>query len=268
MKETIAIVVRHGYLVLFVWVLLEQFGLPLPSLPMLLAAGALAGAGQLSLQTALLLAGVAALISDLFWYAFGRWRGKTVLRWICKISIEPDSCVRRTENVYARYGEKSLLAAKFVPGFGTVATPLAGISRMPIHRFVFFDGLGIMIWTACYIGLGYAFADQLENIARYSLHFGEFLIIVIAAALLAYIAYKYIQRRRLLRELNFARISPNELMRMMNAGEQVQIVDLRHLLDFELDPFTVPGAIHVDPNSVDSIVRDMASDADVILYCN
>jgi membrane protein DedA with SNARE-associated domain len=267
MHQTIAILVHHGYLVLFAWVLLEQLGMPVPSLPMLLAAGALAGSGQLGLGRALLVAVFAALISDAFWFSFGRRRGTAVLRWICRITLEPDSCVRRTEDVYTRHGANSLLAAKFVPGLGAVAAPLAGASGMPWYRFLFFDGLGVLIWSSSYIGLGYVFTDQLEDIARYALRLGEFLIVLLAGVLAGYIGFKYIQRRRFLRELSIARVTPVELKRMLDAGERVQIVDLRHLIDVESAPLALPGAIHFDPQQIDGIVSRLSIDQDVILYC-
>jgi len=267
MHKWVAILIDHGYLVLFLWVLLEQLGLPVPSFPILLAAGALAGSGRLTLRTALLVAVLPALISDTFWFFFGRQRGKAVLRWICRISLEPDSCVRRTEDVFIRQGAKSLLVAKFIPGFGTVASPLAGVSLMPLHRFALFDALGIVIWTGCYIGLGYVFTDQLEDIAGYALRLGEFLFVILVGILMAYVGYKYVQRRKLLHELRIARISPETLKRMLEAGDPVQIVDLRHSLDFNVDPFKLPGAIHFAPNEIDKLVSEIARDRDVILYC-
>ena len=267
MEETIAILIHHGYLVLFVWVLLEQLGLPVPSLPILLAAGALAGSGQLALKTTLLVAVLAALISDAFWFSFGRRRGITVLRWVCRISLEPDSCVRRTEDAYIRHGAKSLLAAKFIPGFGAVAPPLAGVFRMPLHRFVLLDGFGVLIWASCYIGLGYVLTYQLEEIAGYALRLGEFLWVVLAGVLASYVGFKYFQRKRLLRELRIASVTPAELQRMLEAGKPVQIVDLRHSLDFEADPLSLPGAIHIDPQEIDRLVSEISTDRDVILYC-
>jgi membrane protein DedA with SNARE-associated domain len=267
MQGTIAFLVRHGYLVLFVWVFLEQLGLPVPSLPILLAAGALAGSGRMSLETAVLVAVLAALFSDAFWFVFGRLRGNTILRWICKISLEPDSCVRRTQDVYIRHGAKSLLVSKFIPGLGAVTAPLAGISRMRLNRFLLFDCTGILIWAGCYIGLGYVFTDQLEDVAKYALHLGEFLVVLLTAALAAYVGRKYLQRQKFLRELRIARITPAELKRMLDTGERVQIVDLRHSLDFEAEPSTLPGALHFDPLDMDKLLPEIVSDRDVVLYC-
>jgi membrane protein DedA with SNARE-associated domain len=267
MHTVIKFLEGHGYLVLFVWVLIEQLAVPVPSIPILLAAGALAGAGRMSLGTALMIAVLAALLGDGFWFTFGRRRGNTVLRWICKISLEPDSCVRRTQDNYTRYGAKSLLVAKFIPGFGTVAIPMAGISRMPPHRFLLFDGSGALIWAGCYIGLGYLFRDQLEDLANYAQRLGQFLALLLIGALVAYVGRKYFQRRKFMRELRIDRVTPAELKRMIDTGEELQIVDLRHSLNFKAEPFTLPGAIHFDPQEIDKLVVEIARDRDVILYC-
>jgi membrane protein DedA with SNARE-associated domain len=267
MQATIEFLIRHGYLVLFLLVFLEQLGLPVPSFPVLLAAGALAGSGHLSLEVAFALAVFAALLSDGFWFAFGRRRGSSVLRWICKISLEPDSCVRGTQDIYVRHGAKSLLVAKFIPGLNAVAAPLAGIFRMRLIQFLLFDACGVLLWAASYIGLGYIFTDQLEVVANYSLRLGQFLVVLLASALVAYIGRKYYQRRKFLRELRIARITPLELKRMLDAGELVQIVDLRHSVDFEAEPATLPGAMHFDPHDIDRLLLEIAMDRDVILYC-
>src|SRR5436853_957572 len=165
MDAIIDVLVRHGYLVVFGWVLAEQIGLPLPAVPFLLAAGALAGDGRLSLALVLAAAGLASLVSDSVWYWIGRVGGGRVLRWLCRISLEPDSCVRRTEDAFGRYGSRSLLIAKFVPGLNTAAPPLAGIARMRFPRFALLTGLGGAIWAGVFIGLGWLFSRQLELVA-------------------------------------------------------------------------------------------------------
>jgi membrane protein DedA with SNARE-associated domain len=266
-KATIDFLIRHGYLLLFLWVLVEQLGVPVPTIPLLLAAGALAGSGKLSLSFSLGLAASAALLSDCVWFMVGRRRGSAVLGWICKISLEPDSCVRRTEDLYIRYGAKSLLLAKFVPGFATVASPLAGIFRMLPARFLLFDACGALLWSGSFIGVGYLFSDQLELVGDYALRLGIFLVVLLVGGLTAYILWKYFERKKFLRELRIARISPSELKRKLDSGEQVQIVDLRHSLDFEAEPGTLPGAIHFDPKDIEKYAAEVARDRDIILYC-
>src|SRR6201986_936976 len=132
---------RHGYAVLLGWVFLEQAGLPVPSMPLLLAAGALAGAGKLNLALCLLACVFASLAADTIWYALGRKKGIRIVQWLCRISLEPDSCVRRTEGEFRKLGYRSMHLEKFDPGLGTVATPLAGMFHMKFERFLLFDGV-------------------------------------------------------------------------------------------------------------------------------
>jgi membrane protein DedA with SNARE-associated domain len=187
LDETVQFLIQHGYTLLFTWVLVEQLGLPIPAIPLLLAAGALAGADRMDLALAVTVAIIAALLADLFWYCLGRYRGGRVLKFLCRISLEPDSWVRRTEDVFARHGAHSLLFAKFVPGLNTVATPLAGIFRMPASRFILFDSLGAFVWAAGSAGLGYIFSDQLEQVAAYASHWGNRLVVALVGSLAAYV---------------------------------------------------------------------------------
>ena len=267
MNETIGFLLRHGYSVLFAWVFVEQMGLPLPSAPLLLAAGALAGAGRLNLFWTVALAAVAALVSDVLWYEAGRRRGVKVLQFLCRISLEPESCVRRTEDVFARHGARSLLVAKFVPGLNTAAPPLAGIFRMRLSRFLLFDSLGTVLWVSVFIGLGYLFSDQLERVADYALTLGKWLLVILLAALGGYVLWKYIHRQRFLRELRIARITPEELKAKLDAGEDVVIVDLRHAMDFEAEPETIPGAFRLEASELGAMHEHIPRDRDVVLYC-
>jgi membrane protein DedA with SNARE-associated domain len=268
LNDTIHFLIQHGYVLLFVWVLAEQIGLPLPALPLLLAAGALAGTGRMDLTLALGLAIIAALAGDLVWYYLGRQRGSRVLKLLCRISLEPDSCVRRTESVFVRHGAQALLIAKFVPGLNTAAPALAGIFRMSVPRFIVFDGLGALLWAATFIGLGFIFSDQLERIATYLLRWGSWLGVVLAASLAAYISWKYIQRRRFLHRLRTARITPQELMATLNAGTEVLIVDLRQPLDVAALPQTIPGAVRMAIEELEMRHQEIPRDRDVVLYCS
>ncbi len=173
MKHTLDFLLQHGYAVLFVSVLIEQLGLPVPSIPILLAVGALAGRGDLAYVPALLTAVAACLIADNVWYWLGVYRGASILNLLCKISLEPDSCVRNTENMFLKYGPRGLLFSKFVPGLSTAACPLAGMFRMEIWKFCVFDGLGSIIWAGSYSLLGYIFADRLEALAESALGMGS-----------------------------------------------------------------------------------------------
>jgi len=267
MQGTIQFVLRHGYAMVFMVVLIEQAGLPIPSIPVLLAVGALAGSGRLSLALALALAVVAALIADSVWYNLGRRRGHAILRLLCRISLEPDSCVRRTENAFARNGARSLLLAKFVPGLSTAAPPLAGMLRMRPSRFVTWDAAGALLWAGTFAGLGFVFSAQLDRVTAYAQRLGSGLLALLVGGLVAYIAFKYYGRRRFLRELRIARITPEELKQKLDAGEEVVVVDLRHSVDFGCDNAKIPGAKHLNPEEIELRHQEIPRDRDIVLYC-
>jgi len=267
MHSALDFLVHHGYAVLLVWVFLEQAGLPLPSVPLLLAAGALGGAQRLNFGFSLLVSVFACLCADTLWYELGRRNGIKIVQWLCKISLEPDSCVRRTEGVFEKQGARSLVVAKFLPGLSAVATPLAGIFQMKYRRFLVYDALGALLWAGSYLGLGYVFSNQIERVAQNIQRLGGSLLAVVLFFLAFYIAYKFIARQQFLRELRIARISPEELKEMLDAGEPVTIVDLRHSLDFEADPETIPGAFRMDASELEQKDEQLPRDREVILYC-
>jgi membrane protein DedA with SNARE-associated domain len=268
LKEAVEFLIKHGYALLFGWVLIEQMGLPIPAIPLLLAAGALAGSGKMDLVLAVSSALVAVILADLFWYSLGRYRGGRILKLLCRISLEPDSCVRRTENLFVRHGARSLLVAKFVPGLNTAAPSLAGIFRMPVRRFMLFDAPGGFFWVATFTGLGFTFSDQLEQVAARSLRWGGWLVVVLAGSLAAYILWKYIQRRRFLHRLRIARISPKELMEKLTAGDDISIVDLRQPIDVEAFPQIIPGALRIAMEEIEERHGEIPRDRDVVLYCS
>ena len=265
LEQAADFLIRHGYAVLFGWVLLEQLGLPIPAAPLLIAAGALARAGRMNLTFAVTLAFIALILADLFWYSLGRYRGGRILKLLCRITLEPDSCVRRTENLFIRHGARSLLIAKFIPGLNTAAPSLAGIFRMPLRRFLIFDGLGGSLWVVTVTSLGLIFGDQLEQIA---LRWGGWLVAVLAGGLAAYVLWKFIQRRRFLRRLRIARITPKELMDKLTAGEIISIVDLRQPMDIEAFPQMIPGALRIAMEEIEERHAEIPRDRDVVLYCS
>jgi membrane protein DedA with SNARE-associated domain len=267
-NEAVDFLIHHGYTLLFAWVLIEQLGLPIPAVPMILAAGALAGSGRMNLAVSVGAALIAVILADVFWYCLGRYRGARILKLLCRISLEPDSCVRRTENIFIRHGVQALLVAKFVPGLNTAAPSLAGIFRMPVTRFILFDSLGGWFWVVTFTGLGFIFSDQLEQIASYFSRWGGWLVVVLVGSLAAYILWKYVQRRRFLHRLRVARISPKELMEKLAAGEDTLIVDLRQPLDVAAFPQMIPGALRMAVEELEERHREIPRDRDIILYCS
>jgi membrane protein DedA with SNARE-associated domain len=267
MNSTLEFLVRHGYVVLLGWVFVEQIGLPIPSVPLLLAAGALAGTGRMNIAAALSVSMFAAVCADSLWYQLGRIKGIKILQLLCKISLEPDSCVRRTEGIFSRQGARSLIFAKFLPGLGTVAPPLAGVFHMRLTRFLMFDLLGTFLWAGTFLGAGYVFSGQIEYIAERLKSLGGDMGMVVVGAFALYIAYKFTARQRFLRQLRIARITVDELKGKMDGGEDMVIVDLRHSMDFEADPQTIPGAFRMDAGELQEKNDRLPRDRDVILYC-
>jgi membrane protein DedA with SNARE-associated domain/rhodanese-related sulfurtransferase len=267
MHSSLEFLLHHGYIVLLGWVFAEQIGLPIPSLPVLLAAGALAGAGRLSFFASLLIAMGASLAADTIWFQLGRLKGIRVLQFLCKISLEPDSCVRRTEGIFAKEGARSLLLAKFLPGLGAVAPPLAGIFHMRLDRFMLFDAAGAGLWAGAFLTLGYIFSNQIEKIADHAAALGGGLIVILVGALVGYIGYKYYTRQKFIRELRISRITVDELKSKIDQHEDLVIVDLRHALDFEADPETIPGAFRIDAKELREKNDKLPRDRQIILYC-
>jgi len=265
-KETLEFVVRHGYSILFFSVMAEQCGVPIPSLPMLLAIGALAGSGQLSFFLALLVSVSACLVADCMWYWLGVYKGSSILRLLCKISLEPDSCVQRTENVFVRYGARALLFAKFVPGLSTAAAPLAGMFRMKIWKFALADSIGAFIWAGTYSTLGFLFRNQLEDLLHGAVRAGSWFLAFLALALGGFLIYKYIERRRFFRQLRILRIQPEELKAMLSAGDRITVVDLRNALEWEEAGATkIPGAVRISYETIEAEMIGVPPDHDVVL---
>jgi membrane protein DedA with SNARE-associated domain/rhodanese-related sulfurtransferase len=268
MTETSQFLIRHGLPLVFAAVLVEQFGVPIPAIPLLLAAGALSAAGKFNLLSGIFATAMACMIADVSWFYLGRYRGNRVLGFLCRLSLEPDSCVRRTQNVFTRYGLRGIAIAKFLPGMSTVAPPLAGMSRVPLARFVLADGIGSLLYATTFLGLGFLFSNQIEHIGEALTDVGGSALSLIAVVAAAYIGYKFWQRRNLLRELRTARITVTELRQKLEAGENPIILDLRSEAELEQDPSIIRGAIHLVMDEVAKRRHEFPHDRDIVVYCS
>jgi membrane protein DedA with SNARE-associated domain len=254
--------------VVFFYVFADQVGIPLPAIPALLAMGALAAVGKLNGLLAITLGVAASLLADFIWYGLGRARGSDVLRLLCKISLEPDSCVRRTENMFIRYGVRSLIFAKFVPGLSTVAPPLAGIVGVSVPRFAAYSALAALLWIVAWGGVGYLAGDALQYVVDRSGRFGTIAGVAVAVGLVGYVVTKWIQRRRFLRSLRIARVTQDELKRDLDAGTPVVIIDLRTEIDVGAEPYVIPGALRIAAEDLERRHAEIPRDRDVIVYCS
>ena len=257
----------YGYILLFVWVLVEQLGIPLPATPLLVAAGTLSAEHKISFPICLAVGISASLVADMAWFMIGRRYGHHVLRVLCKLSMEPTICVRKTQDSFGRSGDSTLMFAKFVPGLATLAPPVAGQNGMALGRFIFFDGIGATLWVGALLIVGRLFGDALKRDPSLLRWVGHFSLALLALAIVGFFLARLYRNRRFLRKLVQSRLEPDELKKQLDAGEKVFIVDLRHPLELIPDPYTLPGALHLSPDALAARVAEIPRDRDIVLYC-
>ena len=261
------ILLTYGYLLIFGWVLIEQLGAPLPAIPALLAAGALSAQGDLSFTEVLLLGLAACLIADSSWFLIGRRYGHHVLNLLCKMSMEPTLCVRRTQLRFTQRRKATLLVAKFVPGVALLSAPVAGQAGMSYGEFAILDGAGAMLWLLAYLVGGRLFGDALKRDPSLLDWVGRFSGALLLVGIVAFFVARVVRRRMLLRQMVESRLEPAELFAQIQGGEDVYIVDLRHPVEQMTDPFVLPGAQRIAPEDLAHRVGEIPRDRDVILYC-
>jgi len=248
-------------------VLANQLGIPVPVIPTLIVGGALAAQGAIS-PTALLVGAILACVAaDSVWFAAGRMYGSGVMKLLCRISLTPDSCVSETQSRFERWGSNALLVAKFVPGLALIAPPLAGATRMGWVRFLSYTTLGSAAWVGVAVLGGMLFRRQIELLLPRLADYGGLAVTVIVGLLLAYIAYKWWERKRFYSVLRMAQINVDELYKMMNGGLAPLVVDVRSPTAVTLEPRRIPGALHVPLHSVREHLKDLPRDREIVAYC-
>jgi membrane protein DedA with SNARE-associated domain/rhodanese-related sulfurtransferase len=263
---------RHAYMVLFGWVLVEQGGLPVPSIPLMLAAGTMSAAHKLHLAYALPLVLLACLLADSFWYWLGRRYGSRVLNALCKFSLEAATCVTRTQGTVVKRGALTLLFAKWVPGLSTMAAPITGQAGVPYAEFVLYDTLGTLLWAGGWLFAGRFFGDVVKRSQRAFGTLGHFAGALVLVAVVGVVVYRFAKRQQFLRELRGLRLEPQQLRAMIDdaerAGEELPfIVDLRHPLDVLAYPEVVPGALRIAPDDLLRSRELIPRGRDIVLYC-
>jgi membrane protein DedA with SNARE-associated domain/rhodanese-related sulfurtransferase len=264
--------VHYAYLIIFLWVLVEQMGIPIPSVPVLLTAGTLSATHRVSWIAITLAMLLACLVADSIWFALGRRYGNSVLKLLCRFSFEASTCVSKTEGYFTRRGAVTLLFAKFVPGLSTVAAPIAGQTGMTYTRFLAWDLAGSFIWGETFILAGRFFGDLAKKSAPFFAWLGHFAILIFVLMVLGFLAHRIWKQRRFLQQVRELRLEPTELKTMLDLAETNHtpppfIVDLRHPLDYLPDPRVLPGALRIGPNELKQHSEIIPRDRDVILYC-
>ena len=272
MPMALALFVKYAYAILFGWVLLEQLGVPVPSIPLLITAGTLTATHRLHTMPAIGAVLAACALADSTWYMLGRRFGGRVLHLLCRFSFESSTCVNKTELYFSRRGALTLLFAKFVPGLSTVAAPIAGQTGMTYQKFLMWDMAGSLVWSLGYALAGRFFGDLARRSARFFALLGHFAVILFVLAVAGLVLYRYLRNRRLLREIIALRLEPAELMEKIDqaraAGEPPPfVVDLRHPLDYLPAPRVLPGTVRISPGELERRSDVLPRDRDVVLYC-
>jgi membrane protein DedA with SNARE-associated domain/rhodanese-related sulfurtransferase len=261
------LIAEYGLALVFANVLLEQLGLPIPAVPVLVVAGALAAEGELSPLAVFGVAFVACMIGDAIWFLAGRRYGRRVMAFLCRVSLSPDSCVRQTEFRFERWGRLTLVLSKFIPGLSTIAPPLAGAMRLGWPSFLLLNGLGVVIWAGGAIGVGMAFHTQINEFIVRLEGLGTLAAEAAGVLLGGYIALKWWERRRFYRMLRIARIGVADLRALMDGGRRPVVVDVRSPGARDLDPRFIPGALAMDAAEVDRRLGELPADREIVFYC-
>lgn len=268
MQELTELLARHGLLLVFVNVLLTQAGIPVPALPLLVIAGALAAQGEFGFAPLILAAVAAALLGDIPWFFAGRRYGHRVLRALCRVALEPDTCVRQTESIFERWGAPSLIVAKYIPGFATVAPPLAGAMQLGFRAFVLFSALGALLWIVVPVALGAVFHTEVERALAWLSEMGAGALLLIGALVVVYVALKTVQRYLFLRMLRAARLTVAELGELLRGEVPPVVIDVRSAVMRKLDPRRIPGALVVELEDPAAPLPPIPLDRDVVVYCS
>lgn len=263
MKALFHLLTSHPYIVVLLSALLERVGLPLLLSPVLVGAGALAAAGQMRFDLAFWIALVACIAGDALWYEMGRKEGDSVLGLLCRISFEPDTCVRKSKVFFEKGAHRTLFLSKWLPGVSHIIPAVAGLSGIGRQSFLVTNIAGSAVWVLALMLMGYIPIEHIHLMPA----MGSLVFEVALVLLAANVGIKYAQRRRFLNELYKSRITPEDLHQMLDEGRKVVIVDLRHSLDSVADPRVLPGAIRMLPEDVTARASSLPHDGDIVLYC-
>ncbi len=257
----------YGLVIVVGNVFLDQLGLPVPAVPTLVVAGALAADGHISLSALFLWSVIACLMADCGWYWVGQQYGIRVLKTLCRVSLEPDSCVSQTQTRFERWGINSLVIAKFIPGLAIIAPPMAGAMRIGWPRFFLLSTCAAVLWVGAGLAAGVLFRSQIGALLEHLQQFGSIAAAGLLLSLAAYIAYKWWERRRFYKLLRMARISVAELYALIQEGAAPVIIDVRSTSARALEPRWIPGALHVPLQDVARQLKELPRDREIILYC-
>ena len=267
MANLILLLQEYGVLIVFAVVLIEQIGMPIPAFPLLIVAGALSVDGDTSWPAVLAVSLLACLISDGFWFRAGRHYGKRILKLLCKISLSPDYCVSQTEDNFNRWGPKALIVAKFIPGFNTIAPPLAGAMGTRVSTFLGFSVLGGLLWSGTGIAIGAFFHSSVDQVLDILSTMGTTALIVLGVLLLLFVAFKYVERKRFRQSMEIERVTIDDLKQLLEQGKEPVLIDARSVTAQMLEP-AIPGALLFKGGEPSTEIIALDKKRHIVVYCS
>jgi membrane protein DedA with SNARE-associated domain/rhodanese-related sulfurtransferase len=267
MNEITLLIERYGLVVVFVNMLLDQAGLPLPVYPTLIVAAALGVGSGWRIPEIVIAGTLGSLVADVGWYWAGRHYGRHVLALLCRLSFSPDTCVRQTESMFSRVGALSLVFAKFIPGLGILSIALSAMSRIGLLAFIALDVLGAIFFVAVPVLLGVIFRNAVYSVLATLANLGTYGLALIVLALATYVFVRWAQRQLFIRRLRMNRISAAELAEMVDRGETPVILDVRPK-DLRLLEGIIPGAIFAHPDEARHTLVGYAPSVEIVVYCS
>jgi membrane protein DedA with SNARE-associated domain/rhodanese-related sulfurtransferase len=266
MQFLIDLIREFGLGLVLINVFVEQAGVPVPAYPTLIVAGAFLASDAGATAALLAVAVFGAVLADTLWYLGGRRYGMRVLRTLCRVSLSPDSCVAQTESIFARYGAASMLFAKFIPGFASVATAMAGAVGLRFWRFLLFDALGALLWAGVGVALGWLFREAIAEVLDRLAALGRYGLALVALALTAYIGSRWVRRQQFVRQLRMDRVSVDELRTMLESETPTTVLDVRSAVT-QAASGRIPGARLVDVRKISEGIGNMSTEQEVVVYC-
>ena len=261
-----------SYPVILLAVFARQMCLPVPAVLFLVTAGALAESGKLNFLTIVMLGVVGCLFADLAWFEAGRRWGSRMLRLLCTFSADRRYCAKRARDVFSRWGLRSLLVAKFIPGLDGLMPPLSGMNGVGVLQFVLFDTVGALLWSGAYCFAGYVFASRLEKVSGMLNQVSGLLVVVVTAPLVGYLLWRAWELFRMMRQLRIRTITPVLLQQKLASGEKIALLDLLLFEGEEQEGRTggIPGAVRIDPARLRSSTAKVRvpRDVKIVLYCS
>jgi len=268
MESILALIARHGYSIIFFAVMAESLGLPVPAALAMIAGGALAASGMLSVGWVMAICVTAMIMADSLIYYFGRTMGWWLLALLCKVSLNPETCVLRSAESFYKRGRTTLVIAKFIPGVATMAAPLAGSMKMRPGQFLIYDLAGALLYALVYVGMGYVFHNFLSVLMHGFEAAGHLAVLITAVAAVVYIGYRirtYL-KNRIYREV--PRTAIEDLRRKLDSGgDRVMLVDVRSHGYYDAEAHRIQGSVRLEPNNLAEKLHDLPKDREIYLYC-